>query len=40
MVMHAPGPLWTIDPDDPRAPPDDIWDAMSPAERKRILAED
>ena len=38
MVMRAPETTWTIDPDDPRAPPDEIWDAMSPEERKRIVA--
>jgi hypothetical protein len=30
-------PAWTIDPDDPRAPPEDVWDALSPAERQRIV---
>jgi Uma2 family endonuclease len=38
MVMRSPEPAWIIDPDDPRAPPDEIWDAMSPQERKRIVA--
>jgi len=38
MVMRAPDNLWTVDPDDPRAPPDEIWDAMTPAERKRVVA--
>ncbi|WP_426755543.1 hypothetical protein [Myxococcus sp. Y35] len=25
-----------VDPDDPRAPPQEIWDALSPEERQRI----
>lgn len=37
MVMRAPAPLWVVDPNDPRAPPDDIWDAMSPEERRRVV---
>jgi Uma2 family endonuclease len=37
MTMRAPTPLWTVDPDDPRAPPDDVWDAMTPEERKRVV---
>jgi len=28
---------WVIDPDDPRAPPQEIWDQMSPEERQRIV---
>ncbi|MFS8069314.1 MAG: Uma2 family endonuclease, partial [Byssovorax sp.] len=30
-------PAWTVNPDDPRAPPEDVWEALSPAERKRIV---
>ncbi|WP_231511564.1 hypothetical protein [Chondromyces apiculatus] len=26
-------PAWVIDPDDPRAPPEEIWDALSPRKR-------
>lgn len=38
MTTQAPTPvLWTVDPDDPRAPPLHIWNAMSPAERKRVV---
>ncbi|MEP7122438.1 MAG: Uma2 family endonuclease [Byssovorax sp.] len=33
----TPGSAWTVDPDDPRAPPEDVWDALTPAERKRIV---
>lgn len=36
--MRAPeAALWTVDPDDPRAPPEEIWNAMSPAERQRVV---
>jgi len=37
MVLQAPAPTWVVDPNDPRAPPEDIWDAMSPAERQRVV---
>lgn len=30
-------PAWAIDADDPRAPPEDVWNALSPAERRRIV---
>jgi len=32
-----PAPAWAIDPDDPRAPPEDVWAALSPAERRRVV---
>lgn len=32
-----PASAWTVDPDDPRAPPEDVWDALSPAERRWIV---
>jgi hypothetical protein len=35
-MQRAPS-TWEIDPDDPRAPPQDVWDRMSPAERRRVL---
>jgi hypothetical protein len=28
---------WVIDPADPRAPPQEIWDRMSPEERQQVL---
>ena len=28
---------WVIDPDDPRAPPQEIWDQLSPDERRHLL---
>jgi len=31
-------PIWVVDPDDPRAPPQDVWERMSPAERTRVVA--
>ena len=34
---RMPAPVWTVDPTDPRAPPEKIWDALSPAERKQIV---
>lgn len=39
MVMRAPASarLWVVDPEDPRAPPDEIWDAMTPRERRRVV---
>ena len=35
-MQHAPA-SWVIDPADPRAPPQEIWDQMTPAERQRVL---
>lgn len=47
MVARGPlgyaGPMqrapvsWVIDPDDPRAPPQEIWDQMTPEERQRVV---
>jgi Uma2 family endonuclease len=37
-VQRAPT-TWVIDPDDPRAPPQELWDRMSPDERRRVLDE-
>lgn len=34
---RIPASAWTVDPDDPRAPPEDVWEALSPAERKRVV---
>ena len=31
-------PRYVLDPDDPRAPPQDVWDAMSELERRRVVA--
>jgi Uma2 family endonuclease len=28
---------WVVNPDDPRAPPEDVWAALSEAERQRIV---
>lgn len=36
--MTAPN-SYRVDPDDPRAPPLDVWERLSPSERARILAE-
>ena len=35
-MQHAPA-SWVIDPDDPRAPPQEIWDQMTPAERQHVV---
>jgi hypothetical protein len=35
-MQHAPA-SWVIDPDDPRGPPQEIWDQMTPAERQRVV---
>ncbi len=44
MVMVAPGPephlnprAYFVDPEDPRAPPTHVWNAMTPAERRRVV---
>jgi hypothetical protein len=29
---------WIVDPADPRAPPQDVWDRMTPAERAAVVA--
>lgn len=36
-LLSMAAPAWAIDPDDPRAPPEEVWDALSPAERRRIV---
>ena len=36
-MQHAPA-SWVIDPDDPRAPPQELWDRMSSEERQRVVA--
>jgi hypothetical protein len=30
--------LYRVDPDDPRAPPQELWDRMTPGERARVVA--
>lgn len=35
--MSIPAPKWTIDPDDPRAPPTEIWEQLTPEERDAIV---
>ena len=32
-------PTWTVDPDDPRAPPQAVWDALSAEARARVVAQ-
>ena len=31
-------PAWVVDPADPRAPPRETWERMTPAERERVVA--
>jgi hypothetical protein len=35
--MRARRPKYVVDPDDPRAPPQDVWDRMTAAERAQVL---
>lgn len=37
-MQRSPDTGYVIDPEDPRAPPRELWDVMSPEERRRILA--
>src|SRR5688572_2964910 len=37
MAQHVPE-MYRIDPVDPRAPSQEVWDAMSPEERARVVA--
>jgi Uma2 family endonuclease len=30
-------PAWTVDPDDPRAPPQEVWDQMSEEQRRQVI---
>ena len=32
-------PVYEVDPEDPRAPPEDVWAALSEAARRRVLAQ-
>jgi Uma2 family endonuclease len=36
--MHPAHPRYVVDPDDPRAPPEQVWAKLSEAERKLVLA--
>ncbi len=38
-MSQSSDPSWVLDPDDPRAPPQEIWDRMSPEQRSRLLDE-
>ena len=37
MAPSVSSPLWVVSLDDPRAPPTDVWNAMSEAERQAVL---
>ena len=36
--MDRPASRWIVDPDDPRAPPHEVWVTLSPDERADVLA--
>ncbi|TKD10255.1 Uma2 family endonuclease [Polyangium fumosum] len=36
--MSAPVESYRVEPDDPRAPPEDVWERMSEEERARVVA--
>jgi Uma2 family endonuclease len=36
--MATPAARYRVDPEDPRAPPQEVWDQLSPAEREQIVA--
>lgn len=35
--MAEPVVSWTVDPDDPRAPPSEIWDRLTPSQREDVV---
>lgn len=37
-MRPSPPGAWTVEPDDPRAPPQEVWDRMSEDERARVVA--
>jgi hypothetical protein len=37
LPMQRAPTSWIVDPDDPRAPPQDIWDRMTAEERQRVV---
>src|SRR5687767_5614690 len=36
-VMTQRPEAWLVDPDDPRAPPQEVWDRLTEAERQRVV---
>lgn len=36
-MVAMSAPAWTVDPEDPRAPPQEVWEQMSDAERARLV---
>jgi Uma2 family endonuclease len=36
--VTQPAPPYVVDPDDPRAPPQEVWDRMTPEQRERVVA--
>ena len=37
MTMSRPASRWVVDPDDPRAPPAEVWERMTPEERRAVV---
>jgi hypothetical protein len=37
MLYRMSQPRWILDRDDPRAPPQEIWDRLSPEERAHVV---
>lgn len=37
VLTERPPAPYVVDPDDPRAPPEDVWARMSPEERRRVI---
>jgi Uma2 family endonuclease len=36
--VTQPATTWVVDPDDPRAPPTEVWERMTPEERAAVVA--
>jgi hypothetical protein len=35
--MHQSAATWVVDPDDPRAPPTEIWERLTPEQRAAVV---
>ncbi len=35
--MSRPNGLWSVDPEDPRAPPAEVWEQLTPEQRREIV---
>lgn len=36
-MVSRSSPGWTVDPDDPRAPPSEVWERLTPCERQQVI---